>query len=222
MIRFMTVWGVLLVVAFGCSEQVDAPGVYLSSQSEADGQQALAMPLNTPIDELPVRVDSDTPESVQTRQPDMSAKSAVRELEWDDLMPVDYRIEEILVKMNTGEIADDDPRVDEVMAKIKELYSKAPVVEALDNQQIRLPGFVVPLELDQEVTRDFLLVPYYGACIHVPPPPANQTVFVTGKESQFKLFDAVWVSGTMRVERSDNELGASGYSIIANDIAPYE
>ena len=57
----------------------------------------------------------------------------------------------------------------------------APVVKALDGQSVSLPGFVVPLEGDSELITEFLLVPYFGACIHVPPPPPNQLVHVTIK-----------------------------------------
>ena len=54
----------------------------------------------------------------------------------------------------------------------------APVVKALDGQSVSLPGFVVPLEGDSELITEFLLVPYFGACIHVPPPPPNQPIWI--------------------------------------------
>lgn len=177
--------------------------------------EELAMPLNTPISEV------GKGQQEKTAAEDKSS-SKIRELEWDDLMPADYRIEELLAQINAGEIADDDPRIDEAMQKIKELFSKAPVVEELNQQMVKLPGFVVPLDPNQDSMTDFLLVPYYGACIHVPPPPANQTVFVTGKQSKYKLYDTVWVKGKMIVERSRNDLGDSGYSIMATEITPYE
>ena len=78
------------------------------------------------------------------------------------------------------------------------------------------------MNLDGKETTDFLLVPYYGACIHVPPPPSNQTVFVTGHKGKLKLYDTVWVTGKMTVERSENELGDSGYTIKDADVKPYE
>ncbi len=53
------------------------------------------------------------------------------------------------------------------------------VNQKLDNQEVRIPGFVVPLEGDAKKITAFLLVPYFGACIHVPPPPTNQVVYVS-------------------------------------------
>jgi len=69
------------------------------------------------------------------------------------------------------------------------------------------------------------LVPYYGACIHVPPPPANQTVYVNaepGRGTRPKLFDVVWVTGTLRVERVESELAAAGYALEAIKVEPYD
>lgn len=197
----------------GCSDDRTASEQQIElNQPE---QEALVMPLKMPITDVAVRnsnavSDEDDP------------LDNIKALEWDELMPKDYRIEALLEQINAGDLSDDDPRIDEAMEKIKEMYSKAPVVEELDNTDVKLPGFVVPMNLDGKETTDFLLVPYYGACIHVPPPPPNQTVFVTGHKSELKLYDTVWVIGRLRVERSENELGDSGYSIIATDIRPYE
>ena len=81
-------------------------------------------------------------------------------------------------------------------------------------------GCYVLKEIDQ-----FLLVPYYGACIHVPPPPANQTVHVVtrdGKAYRGELFDAVWVTGTLRVEPLSSDLAEAGYRLENATVAPYE
>ena len=70
-----------------------------------------------------------------------------------------------------------------------------------------------------------LLVPYYGACIHVPPPPANQTVHVvTDKDGAYegKLFDTVWVTGKISVVSLSIDLGDAGYRIDATHVEPYE
>ena len=123
------------------------------------------------------------------------------------------------------ELADDDPRAQELMEKLQALWQQAPVVPELDGKRIRLPGFVVPLEAEAEAMGEFLLVPYYGACIHVPPPPANQTVHVVtakGGEYHGGLFDTVWVNGTLKVERLSNELADAGYRIDAVLVEPYE
>jgi uncharacterized protein len=147
------------------------------------------------------------------------------ELEWDDLIPADWRPDKLFADFDIDNLDDDDPRADELMQKLEALWSEAPVVEALDGQTVRLPGFVVPLTTDATEIREFLLVPYFGACIHVPPPPANQTVYVvTSANGAYRgeLFDTVWVEGVMHIERFSNDLGEAGYRIDAVRVSPYE
>jgi len=149
----------------------------------------------------------------------------VREFDWDALIPEDWQPETLFEQYNVDELSDDDPRAQELLEKLLALWKEAPVVPALEGQRIKLPGFVVPLEMDTQKIDQFLLVPYYGACIHVPPPPANQTVHVvTRKGRAFKgeLFDTVWVTGTMRVERLESELAISGYRLEDALVAPFE
>lgn len=99
------------------------------------------------------------------------------------------------------------------------------VVDALNGQTVKIPGFVVPF--DMSVSGDieeFLLVPYFGACIHVPPPPPNQIIFVTLKEPRAieNIWDPFWVEGVLRTERYDNDLGSAAYTLAADKIAPYD
>ena len=101
----------------------------------------------------------------------------------------------------------------------------APVVEALHGQAVRLPGYVVPLGMDRAgQVREFLLVPYYGACIHVPPPPSNQIVYVTSAEGVAidALWQPFWIEGELRVEHSSSALAEAGYRMRAERIVPYE
>jgi hypothetical protein len=146
-------------------------------------------------------------------------------LEWDDLIPRDWQPETLFEQYDIDNIDDDDPRADELLAKLEQLWADAPVVQELDGRMIRLPGFVVPLDMDATEMREFLLVPYFGACIHVPPPPSNQTVYVVttdGAAYRGDMFDTVWVEGTMHIERFSNELGEAGYRIDAVSVSPYE
>ncbi|TVQ84994.1 MAG: DUF3299 domain-containing protein [Chromatiaceae bacterium] len=147
------------------------------------------------------------------------------ELQWDYLIPPGWRPDQLLDDYDVDAIDDDDPRADELMQKLLAIWAEAPVVEVLDGRRVRLPGFVVPLELDATEIAEFLLVPYFGACIHVPPPPANQTVLVrTVADVPYRggLFDVVWVEGRMRVESFANELGDAGYRIEEAAVSPYE
>ena len=100
----------------------------------------------------------------------------------------------------------------------------APVVKALDGQSVSLPGFVVPLEGDSELITEFLLVPYFGACIHVPPPPPNQIVHVTikGGVPIDSLYDAIVVTGTISTQTWSGEIAQVGYTMQAVGVAPFE
>ncbi len=100
----------------------------------------------------------------------------------------------------------------------------APMVKALDGQSVSLPGFVVPLEGDSEVITEFLLVPYFGACIHVPPPPPNQIVHVTikGGVPIDSLYDAIVVTGIISTETWSGEIAQVGYKMKAVGVAPFE
>lgn len=99
------------------------------------------------------------------------------------------------------------------------------VVDAFDQKNIRLPGFVVPVEYnDQQVITEFFLVPYFGACIHVPPPPPNQIIYVKYPQGLelTALYDPFWIEGTMKTELVENNIALSAYSIDASAIKPYE
>jgi len=100
----------------------------------------------------------------------------------------------------------------------------APVVKALDGKSVSLPGFVVPLEGDSELITEFLLVPYFGACIHVPPPPPNQLVHVTikGGVPIDSLYDAIVVTGVIKTQTWSGEIAQVGYQIQAVGVAPFE
>ena len=94
----------------------------------------------------------------------------------------------------------------------------------LDGKVVRIPGFVVPLDDFTEEGAEFLLVPYYGACVHTPPPPPNQIVFVTmeGKKNvKLTLFDAVWMEGRLKVSTVESPYGAVGFQLEGLAVKPY-
>ncbi|MCB1772291.1 MAG: DUF3299 domain-containing protein [Gammaproteobacteria bacterium] len=176
-----------------------------------------------PADERPDFSVSPTP--AEDRPERITESGDPREIEWDDLIPADFQPAKLLGDINLDELSDDDPRAQEVMAKLKALWDQAPVREDMDGREVKLPGFIVPVEADERETTAFLLVPYYGACVHVPPPPANQTVYVlteAGKGASPELFDVVWVIGTMSVKRIANDIAEAGYTLYASAIEPYE
>ena len=145
------------------------------------------------------------------------------ELDWESLVPPGFEEAIIATEQELASLEDEDPRAEALMAKLRDEWAKAPVVDALDNSLVKLPGFVVPLEGDGQQVRQFLLVPYYGACIHEPPPPANQTVLVDApNDTRIRsAFETVWIYGRLRVERADTPMATAGYRIQAQKIEPY-
>ena len=148
-------------------------------------------------------------------------------IDWDALMPADWQPEdylETLAAEGIDALGDAEPRAIELMDQLLGAWAKAPVVAELDGRRVRLPGFVVPLEWAAEEMASFLLVPYFGACIHVPPPPANQTVYVVmppDRPYRGGLYETLWVTGTLRVLYSESALAIAGYRLDAEGVAPY-
>ena len=154
-----------------------------------------------------------------------SGGDGVIEINWDALIPDDWRPDKLLDEYDVENLSDDDPRAMELAERLEVFWREAPVVHDYDGKIVKLPGFVVPLELDAKSIQEFLLVPYYGACIHTPPPPANQTIHVvTAVDNAYQggLFDTVWVIGRLRVEKVSSEIGDAGYLIEARTVEPYE
>ena len=100
------------------------------------------------------------------------------------------------------------------------MSTPAPVVEALNGKRVQIGGYIVPLDFDATSVKEFLLVPFVGACIHVPPPPANQIIYVTSAKGieVGKVFDPVYVTGTMSVSFTSTGLADAGYSISADQV----
>ncbi|MDQ8159807.1 MAG: DUF3299 domain-containing protein [Gemmatimonadota bacterium] len=97
-------------------------------------------------------------------------------------------------------------------------------LKKLEGKLVRIPGFVVPLDDFQEEGAEFLLVPYYGACVHTPPPPPNQIVMVAmdGKKAvKLNLFDAVWMSGRLKISSVESPYGTVGYQLDGLKVEPY-
>ncbi len=143
---------------------------------------------------------------------------------------------EIAVEM-TSELARQGLDVDALVAKYESFRAAVDALnqrvdDGLDGQLVRIPGYALPLEFSGVGVKEFLLVPYFGACIHVPPPPPNQMVFVRLHEPYVvnELFAPVWITGRMSVERSARSLSyvdgqaslMTGYSLAGTGIEPYE
>ncbi|MBQ4849361.1 DUF3299 domain-containing protein [Pseudoalteromonas sp. MMG012] len=140
--------------------------------------------------------------------------AAPKEIFWEDLIPKGH------VQISNQDAASHDG-ADQNWVQPD---LNAPVVKSLDGQSVSLPGFVVPLEGDSEIITEFLLVPYFGACIHVPPPPPNQIVHVKIKNGVpiDSLYDAITVTGIIKVETWKGELAQTGYTMQAVGVAPFQ
>ena len=138
-----------------------------------------------------------------------------REITWDELMPKDWDPRAVFKGLDLVRLKDSDPRAREALEKMRAAWDAAPVNAALDGKRIRLAGFVIPLERKGNLVSELLLVPYFGACIHSPPPPANQTIHVILARplADIRTMDALWISGALRVARGDSSIGIYGYRL---------
>lgn len=96
-------------------------------------------------------------------------------------------------------------------------------LKALDGQKVKMPGFMVPLEDNQKAVKEFLLVPSPQACIHVPPPPPNQMVYVRMQNDHSEVaFGPIWVYGTLKIAPQKSMYGEASYELLGDAIEPYK
>ena len=152
-----------------------------------------------------------------------AASGQARQITWEELVPKDWDPSQAFKDIDLSKLDDADPRASELLMKMQEVSNNAPVNPEMNGQLVKLPGFIVPLEEAKGggVT-EFLLVPYFGACIHTPPPPANQILHVRPRTpAKFRAMDTVWVTGRLATQRNDSMMGASGYSMAADSVIRY-
>ncbi len=175
--------------------------------------------------------------------PVFSFAESVQEIEWKDLIPQQYRIEDPLAALSQEEQGEvewiiylrmnlpkkitekDQEFYDEMIAALPELKKKGIDVdliiaerqvretslnEKLSGKRVRLAGYLLPLDLSGKKIREFLLVPYVGACIHAPPPPLNQVVYAVSEKSMNytvnDIFRPVAAIGRLVVKSGSKEL----------------
>jgi uncharacterized protein len=149
-----------------------------------------------------------------------------KEVIWDDLLPAKWA-SEIKVQMaaigRLGFLVDGSEEADQAMQRLRKKWDSAPIDTTYIDQPIRIAGYAVTLDANKKQISEFLLVPYFGACIHLPPPPANQTILVKLQKpiSKLESMDTVWVQGTLRDARIDTGLAVTGYVLEAAKTMPY-
>jgi hypothetical protein len=145
--------------------------------------------------------------------------AAVRTLEWTDLIPENARAD-----FAAGPTASHGYLGESGPAAVQQNLD-APVNPELDGKRVKIPGFIVPLDVAKDGTvSEFFLVPYFGACIHVPPPPPNQIVYVTAIKgiALDSIYEAYWITGTMKMQNKSTRLGAAAYSLTAEKVEIYK
>lgn len=144
------------------------------------------------------------------------------EIKWDDLMPEgEFERLQAIYEQQIRMLYQAEPIIEGSEADQMMQFGTFNVVEELDGENVRIPGYIVPLDLQDGKVTEFLLVPYFGACIHSPPPPPNQTVYVTSKEPVEFSWDAFWLEGTLTTEKAESELAAAAYTLELDRIEPY-
>lgn len=127
--------------------------------------------------------------------PSSSASVEPVEVDWRTLASLDYR---------TGEVSDE--------------------LKAVDGKVVKIPGFTVPLEDWATSASELLLVPYVGACVHTPPPPPNQLVYVTtadGDKAPIDIYNPVWIEGVLKIENTESVYGSVGFLVEEAKVYPY-
>lgn len=163
-----------------------------------------------------------------------ASESSYQTIEWTDLMPqedldalmnppeylneiTDGSLEDQISSQLKGAMSEDDSRYQQALSSTR-------IKPEFNNRKVRIPAFIVPLEYDdQQKVTQFFLVPYFGACIHVPPPPPNQIIFADYQQGMTlgALYDAFWIDGTMQTTLTENDTATSAYSIKIDNIEPY-
>ena len=188
---------------------------------------AIASDEVTPPVEVPVATPTEEPVVTQENTLFVFNDITYNEVMWDGLIPVEFTPDAIMAKYEAqlAQLEDNSKETSVLYTQMQEELNNAPVNEILNETFIRLPGFIAPLEYTDTLITEFLLVPYFGACIHVPPPPANQTVLVKTDEGYGikpeEAYNPVWVMGKLTTEGATTELAEAGYFIQDAIIEPY-
>lgn len=153
-------------------------------------------------------------------------KNQIVEILWEDLLPPGA--EEAYIAQMEAHMQSlydlDRPIIEGGAGDDMIQFGTFDTVPELADRRIRIPGYAVPFDFSRNAEiKEFLLVPYFGACIHSPPPPPNQMIYVRMNRA-FRLGDlaqAVWVEGTLRTAAAYNDLGNTAYTLEATKFERY-
>jgi len=156
-------------------------------------------------------------------------------IEWEDLSPakglgVKLKLDTKAPVKGTPDISEFDGSKKQLdnflddMKFMKEMQGDSGYINMeLNNKRIKIAGYISPIAFDGDNVTEFLFVPYRGACIHVPPPPANQIIYVksaTGLKAD-KIWSPQWITGILLANPVSTIVAEVGYSIQDASVAPY-
>lgn len=194
-------------------------------QNPVPAQQAEPTPATTAITNTNTAANPIETESASQAQ----SSSKYEALNWESLELPGKGLADIMRKYQPllDKISDEEVEAgDKLMDQMQNELNTAPTNPALNGKRIQLKGFVSPLEVDEQhgSVKEFLLVPYFGACIHVPPPPVNQTILVRPQADKSihmeQIYEPVTVSGVISVEAAQTKLAPVGYQISEAIVEP--
>lgn len=165
----------------------------------------------------------------------MANTAEFEEIEWVELMPKNDLAAlmdppDFLLGIVDGSSEDNIDR----LAKESKTSEKAKRFEAalkservnssFAGRNIRIPGFIVPLSTNEkrEVV-EFFIVPYFGACLHMPPPPPNQIIFSSQADGILveDISAPFWFEGKVKIETRANDMGTAAYALTLDNVTPY-
>jgi len=218
----LSLLSITILLMFGCEKLINDE--VIEQNNTAITQQS-----------LPTVTSSTEPKNLEVLEKETLPASDFMTADWLDLIPEDdldalLNPPDYLDEIVDGSEADklNDAFKNEIEKSSNDRYQQAlvstRVKPVVNNAPIKIPAFIVPLGFDDEqnVTQ-FFMVPYYGACIHLPPPPPNQTIFVNypkGLKLE-SLYDAYWVSGIIKTSLVENETAIAAYSMDVHIIELY-
>jgi|TARA_B100001059_G_scaffold158591_1_gene158226 hypothetical protein len=160
----------------------------------------------------------------------LTLSAAPATIDWLDLLPAeDYQAMLDMPEIDHGSGLDSEGDFTQSLRQrddsLPEVMYSTRVVSDYDGRSVRIGGYPVPLETDAEGRYlSFFLVPYAGACIHVPPPPPNQIILVDYPDGIAidDIYQPFWVQGTLHISQTSNQLADASYALSAERVWLYD
>lgn len=222
-------------VSAGCGEAENPEATQAQATAAAATANMTDAPDSEPKAEPGAAQAAGSPAARESGQAQaVAATGDYRDVSWEELIPKEdldalLNPPDYIYDIPEGAAGDSfpteaSPSSDPAERRYQQALKSDRIKPEFDRQQVRIPGFVVPLEFDDEQTvTSFLLVPYFGACMHLPPPPPNQVIYADFPQG-FQidaLYDPVNIEGQLRTLPRSTELGAAAYTMQVTRVSPY-